>query len=63
MRPGSGGNTEIRILFAFDPARRAVLLVAGDKAGRRNGWYESNIPIAEKRYGEHIAELETREYE
>ena len=33
LRPGSTGRTEIRILFAFDPWRRAVLLVAGDKAG------------------------------
>jgi hypothetical protein len=63
LRPGSSGNSEIRILFAFDPVRRAVLLVAGDKAGRWNGWYETNIPIAEKRYDDHIAELGTREYE
>ena len=33
LRPGSAGKTEIRILFIFDPQRRAVLLVAGDKAG------------------------------
>jgi predicted XRE-type DNA-binding protein len=33
LRPGSTGSSEIRILFAFDPVRRAVLLVAGDKAG------------------------------
>jgi len=63
LRPGSSGHTEIRILFAFDPVRRAVLLLAGDKAGGWSSWYEVNIPIAEKRYGEHIAELETREYE
>ena len=34
LRPGSTGTTEIRILFAFDPWRSSVLLVAGDKAGR-----------------------------
>src|SRR4051794_36140715 len=33
LRPGSAGASEIRILFPFDPATRAVLLVAGDKAG------------------------------
>ena len=32
LRPGSGGRSEIRILFAFDPKRRAILLVAGDNA-------------------------------
>ena len=63
LRPGSAGKSEIRILFAFDPVRRAVLLVAGDKAGNWGGWYDTNIPVAEKRYRDHIAELETREYE
>ena len=32
LRPGSTGRSEIRILFAFDPKRRAILLVAGDKS-------------------------------
>lgn len=63
LRPGSSGHTEIRTLFAFDAVRRAVLLVAGDKAGGWSGWYEVNIPIAEKRYRDHISELDTREYE
>jgi hypothetical protein len=49
-------------LFAFDPVRRAVLLVAGDKAGNWRGWYDTNIPLADKRYDEHVAELDTREY-
>jgi hypothetical protein len=60
---GSSGSSEIRILFAFDPVRRAVLLVAGDKAGNWQRWYDVNIPIAEKRYQAHVADLETREYE
>ncbi|MGO1545371.1 MAG: type II toxin-antitoxin system RelE/ParE family toxin [Gulosibacter sp.] len=34
LGPGSAGRSEIRILFAFDPKRRAILLVAGDKAGK-----------------------------
>ncbi|MFD6448138.1 type II toxin-antitoxin system RelE/ParE family toxin [Promicromonospora sp. NPDC060204] len=40
----------VRVLFAFDPARRAVLLVAGDKAGRWDEWYRATIPVAEHRY-------------
>jgi hypothetical protein len=39
-------------LFVFDPARKAVLLVAGDRAGRWKDWYRINIPIAEARYDE-----------
>src|SRR5688572_23064489 len=35
LGPGSSGRSEVRILFAFDPRRRAVLLIAGDKAGNR----------------------------
>lgn len=50
LRPGSRGRTEIRILFVFDPARQAVLLVAGDKAGDWSRWHRDNIPIAERRY-------------
>lgn len=63
LRPGSSGSSEIRILFAFDPVRRAVLLVAGDKAGNWQRWYDINIPLAEERYRAHLADLETREYE
>ncbi len=55
LRPGSAGASEVRILFAFDPERQAVLLVAGDKAGRWNRWYRDNIPVAETRYNEWLA--------
>ena len=50
LRPGSAGGTEVRILFVFDPTRQAVLLVAGDKSGQWNRWYDENIPVAEQRY-------------
>jgi hypothetical protein len=55
LRPGSIGGTEVRILFAFDPQRRAVLLVAGDKSGQWEAWYEDNIPVADDRYDEWLA--------
>ena len=42
------------MLFAFDPERRAILLVAGDKAGNWTTWYTKNIPIADARYAEHL---------
>ena len=49
LRPGSTGRSEIRLLFAFDAERAAVILVAGDKAGQWDRWYRENIPIAENR--------------
>lgn len=63
LRPGSSGSSEIRILFAFDPVPRAVLLVAGDKPGNWQRWYDINIPLTEERYQAHLDDLENREYE
>ena len=45
----------IRMLFAFDPERHAVVLVAGDKKGEWNKWYPKQIRLAEQRYLEHLA--------
>lgn len=54
LRPGSGGATELRILFAFDPQRQAILLVAGDKTGKWQKWYKRAIPLADDRFDEHL---------
>ena len=56
LRPGSTGATEMRILFAFDPWRSSVLLVAGDKSGRRRDWYRQAIPRAEQLYETYLKE-------
>ncbi|MFI7247801.1 type II toxin-antitoxin system RelE/ParE family toxin [Micromonospora chalcea] len=56
LRPPSGGRTEIRILFVFDPWRSAVLLVAGDKSGQWTRWYRDAIPEAEQLYGTYLKE-------
>jgi hypothetical protein len=53
LRPGSTGRTEIRVLFAFDVNRQAILLVGGDKSADWKGWYRRNIPIADDRFDEH----------
>ena len=50
LRPGSRGLSEVRLIFIFDPERRAVLLVAGDKSEQWTEWYRENIPLAESRY-------------
>ncbi len=56
LRPGSSGRSEIRVLFVFDPKRRAVLLTAGNKAGRWHTWYAVNVAIAERRYAAWLAD-------
>jgi hypothetical protein len=58
LRPGSRGRSEIRIIFAFDPGRSALLLLGGDKAGNWQRWYRRNIPIAEQLYLEYTTEDE-----
>jgi hypothetical protein len=50
LRPRVPGTSEIRLLFVFDPAREAIVVVAGDKAGRWSAWYAEAIPLAEERY-------------
>ncbi|GAB3127424.1 type II toxin-antitoxin system RelE/ParE family toxin [Glaciibacter psychrotolerans] len=57
LRPGSSGRSELRVLFAFDSARNAILLVAGDKSGNWKKWYKLNIPIADRRFDEHLGRL------
>jgi hypothetical protein len=59
LRTGSAGTSEIRILFAFDPVRQAVILVAGDKNGSWNAWYDHNIQIADDRFDRHLDGLTT----
>lgn len=53
LRPGSTGRTEIRVLFAFDRRRHAILLVGGDKSGDWAGWYRREIPVADARFEKH----------
>jgi hypothetical protein len=58
LRPGSQGRSEIRIIFAFDPARSALLLLGGDKAGNWQRWYRDNIALAEQLYLDYTRENE-----
>jgi len=47
----------IRVLYAFDPQRTAILLLGGDKTGN-NRWYKENVPIADRLYDEYLGESE-----
>jgi len=57
LRPGSGGRSEIRALFVFDPKRQAIFLIAGDKAGNWKRWYKVNIPKADDLFDQHIENI------
>lgn len=49
----------MRVLFAFDPRRTAILLVGGDKTGRKD-WYREAIRRAEYLWAEHLDDLKRR---
>lgn len=57
LRPGSTGRSELRVLFAFDPKRHAVLLVGGDKSGSWNDWYQTHVPEADRIMDSHLQKL------
>ena len=48
-----------RVAFAFDPARKAIVLVAGDKSGVAQArFYKRLIAMADKRYKAHLTRME-----
>ena len=50
-----------RVAFAFDPKRRAIVLVAGDKAGvAQKRFYKALIAKADARFTEHLEALKGR---
>lgn len=57
LRPGSTGRSELRVLFAFDPERSAIMLIAGDKAGDWKRWHKRNIPLADDLFDGHLGRL------
>ncbi len=54
---------KIRILFIFDPQRRAVLLIGGDKStdSEWNKWYQRMIPLAEIYYRNFLEQQREKE--
>lgn len=51
-----------RVAFAFDPERKAILLVAGDKSGvSEKAFYRKLIRTADTRYAAHLVRLRTTE--
>jgi hypothetical protein len=62
LRYDAHAGTEVwRAAFAFDPERRAIVLVAGDKQGRDEDlFYKELLRKANKRYDTHLAGLSTK---
>jgi hypothetical protein len=53
-----GADGEWRAAFAFDPERRAILLVAGDKSGgSQKRFYRQLIAKADSRFSSHLESL------
>ncbi len=53
-----------RVAFAFDPKRKAILLVAGDKSGvSEKRFYKQLIAKADDRFDAHLARLKAKELE
>jgi len=54
----SAADGEWRLAFAFDPKRRAILLVADDKSGgSERRFYRELIQKADDRFDAHLARL------
>jgi hypothetical protein len=56
LRTAHDKHLALRAFFAFDPQRATILLIGGDKHGRR-GFYEKLIRKADELYREHLRVL------
>jgi hypothetical protein len=48
----------MRILFAFDPNQRALLLLGGNKEGKWDRWYDEHVPEADRLFDRHLASIQ-----
>ena len=55
LRAQSGGRP-LRMLYAFDPRRSAIILLGGDKTGDKR-WYDVHVPLADRLYDRYLEEL------
>jgi hypothetical protein len=55
LRVQSGGRP-LRIFYAFDPRRTAILLIGGDKTGD-DRFYDRLVPVADALYDVYIDEI------
>ena len=51
----------IRVFFAVDPYRTAILLCAGNKMSNEKRFYDVMLPIADREFTHYLKELEKKE--
>jgi hypothetical protein len=56
---GKVNERHLRVLFAFDPRRTALLLIGRDKTDNPR-WYEESVPIADDLFDRHLRALERK---
>ena len=56
LRVQSSGNP-YRVFFAFDPERRAILIIGGNKKSDKR-FYEKLFPIADKLFDKYLEDLQ-----
>ena len=49
----------LRVFYAFDPNRSAVLLIGGNKTGKDKRFYKTMIAKADALYDEHLINLQS----
>jgi hypothetical protein len=56
---GKTATTQLRVAFAFDPNRTAILLIGGRKRGvNQKRFYKTLIATADRLFEEHLKSLE-----
>ena len=50
----------LRVFYAFDPTRSAVLLIGGNKTGKDKRFYKTMILRADALYDEHLNNLQAQ---
>jgi hypothetical protein len=53
----------LRLLYAFDPHRDAVILLGGDKTCRGNNWYKEFVPKADDLFDGYLEEVMAEDVE
>lgn len=51
------GRRRLRVFYAFDPRRLAILLIGGDKTGN-DRFYEVFVPQADRIYEKYLEEIQ-----
>lgn len=59
LRPKQG-HSPLRVIYAYDPHRDAVLLIGGDK-GADKRMYDRIVPVAERLWDRHLTDVKTQD--